>query len=206
MTISRHEKIFLLKQKILEVTEQLLLENNQDIVVGELAEELDIAKGTIYKYFKCKNQLYLELLILNETRLLEIAQKFKTDVQEGIRQFMLYHLMNSNRTVLLHSIEERITSQERGIKNKFEELYEVREKRIIEVKDITVEYLISRNCAISLRDYLSYVWTITHGACLLLSSTYYQKSIGERQNLINFYIKQAINVYLVLSVLTLWPI
>ncbi|RLL34879.1 TetR/AcrR family transcriptional regulator [Acinetobacter cumulans] len=194
MTISRHEKIFLLKQKILEVTEQLLLENNQDIVVGELAEELDIAKGTIYKYFKCKNQLYLELLILNETRLLEIAQKFKTDVQEGIRQFMLYHLMNSNRTVLLQSIEERITSQERGIKNKFEQLYEVREKRIIEVKDITVEYLISRNCAISLRDYLSYVWTITHGACLLLSSTYYQKSIGERQNLINFYIKQAINV------------
>lgn len=194
MTISRHEKIFLLKQKILEVTEQLLLENNQDIVVGELAEELDIAKGTIYKYFKCKNQLYLELLILNETRLLEIAQKFKTDVQEGIRQFMLYHLMNSNRTVLLHSIEERITSQERGIKNKFEQLYEVREKRIVEVKDITVEYLISRNCAISLRDYLSYVWTITHGACLLLSSTYYQKSIGERQNLINFYIKQAINV------------
>ena len=194
MTISRHEKIFLLKQKILEVTEQLLLENNQDIVVGELAEELDIAKGTIYKYFKCKNQLYLELLILNETRLLEIAQKFKTDVQEGIRQFMLYHLMNSNRTVLLHSIEERITSQERGIKNKFEELNEVREKRIVEVKDITVEYLISRNCAISLRDYLSYVWTITHGACLLLSSTYYQKSIGERQNLINFYIKQAINV------------
>ena len=194
MTVSRHQKIFLLKQKILHVTEQLLLENNQDIVVGELAAELDIAKGTIYKYFKCKNQLYLELLILNETRLLDIAENFKTDVQEGIRQFMLYHLTNSNRTVLLHSIEERITSQERGIKHKFEELYEVREKRIIAVKDITVEYLISRNCAISLRDYLSYVWTITHGACLLLSSTYYQKSIGERNNLINFYIKQAINV------------
>ena len=194
MTVSRHQKIFLLKQKILHVTEQLLLENNQDIVVGELAAELDIAKGTIYKYFKCKNQLYLELLILNETRLLDIAENFKTDVQEGIRQFMLYHLTNSNRTVLLHSIEERITSQERGIKHKFEELYEVREKRIIAVKEITVEYLISRNCAISLRDYLSYVWTITHGACLLLSSTYYQKSIGERNNLINFYIKQAINV------------
>lgn len=194
MTVSRHQKIFLLKQQILHVAEQLLLENNQDIVVAELAAELDIAKGTIYKYFKCKNQLYLELLILNEARLLDIAQNFKTDVQEGIRQFMLYHLTNSNRTVLLHSIEERITSQERGIKHKFEELYEVREKRIIAVKDITVEYLISRNCAISLRDYLSYVWTITHGACLLLSSTYYQKSIGERNNLINFYIKQAINV------------
>ena len=98
MTVSRHQKIFLLKQQILHVAEQLLLENNQDIVVGELAAELDIAKGTIYKYFKCKNQLYLELLILNETRLLDIAQNFKTDVQEGIRQFMLYHLTKA----LLH--------------------------------------------------------------------------------------------------------
>lgn len=194
MTVTRHEKISLLKQKVLEVTEKLLLENNQDIVVGELAEELDIAKGTIYKYFKCKNQLYLELLILNEKRLLAIAENYKTDVQQGITQFMLYHMMNANRTVLFNTIEERITSQERGLKNKFEELYEVREKRILEVKDITIKYLISRNCAITVRDYLSYVWTITHGACLLLNSTYYQTSIGERTNLMNFYIKQALNV------------
>lgn len=194
MTVTRYEKIFLLKQKILEVTENLLLENNQDIVVGDLAKELDIAKGTIYKYFKCKNQLYLELLILNEKRLLEIAENYKDDVQQGITQFMLYHMGNANRTVLLNTIEERITNQERGLKNKFQELYDVREKRILEVKDITVEYLISRNCDISVRDYLSYVWTITHGACLLLSSTYYQKSIGERTNLMNFYIKQSLNV------------
>lgn len=194
MTVTRHEKISLLKQKVLEVTEKLLLENNQDIVVGELADELDIAKGTIYKYFKCKNQLYLELLILNEKRLLEIAVNYKNDVQQGITQFMLYHMMDANRTVLFNTIEERITSQERGLKNKFEELYEVREKRILEVKDITIEYLISRDCSITVRDYLSYVWTITHGACLLLSSTYYQKSIGKRTNLMNFYIKQALNV------------
>ncbi len=194
MTLARHEKISLLKQKVLEVTEKLLLENNQEIVVGELAEELDIAKGTIYKYFQCKNQLYLELLILNEKRLLEIAVNYKNDVQQGITQFMLYHMMNANRTVLFNTIEERITSQERGLKNKFEELYEVREKRILEVKDITIEYLITRNCSITVRDYLSYVWTITHGACLLLSSTYYQKSIGERTDLINFYVKQSLNV------------
>lgn len=194
MTVARYEKIFLLKKKILEVTENLLLENNQDIVVGDLAKELDIAKGTIYKYFKCKNQLYLELLILNEKRLLEIAVNYKNDVQQGITQFMLYHMTNANRTVLLNTIEERITNQERGLKNKFKELYEIREKRILEVKNITIEYLISKNCSITVRDYLSYVWTITHGACLLLSSTYYQKSIGERSNLMNFYIKQSLNV------------
>ena len=47
------------------MAETLLLDNNQDITLSELAGELDIAKGTIYKHFKSKNQLYLELIILN---------------------------------------------------------------------------------------------------------------------------------------------
>lgn len=194
MNSTRHEKILLQKKIILEATERLLLENNQDIVIDALAKELDIAKGTIYKYFKSKNQLYLELIILNENRLLDISQNDKNDVKESIAKFMLYHMQNSNRTVLFHMIEERITGQERKLKNIFEELYRIREQRIIEVKDITIKYLKSCESLISVRDYLSYVWTITHGACLLLSSTYYQKSVGERSCLMNFYIKQALNI------------
>lgn len=194
MNSTRHEKILLQKKIILEATERLLLENNQDIVIDALAKELDIAKGTIYKYFKSKNQLYLELIILNENRLLDISQNDKNDVKESIAKFMLYHMQNSNRTVLFHMIEERITGQERKLKNIFEELYRIREQRIIEVKDITIKYLKSCESLISVRDYLSYVWTITHGACLLLSSTYYQKSVGERSCLMNFYIKQALSI------------
>jgi AcrR family transcriptional regulator len=194
MTLTRHQKIFLQKQKILEVTEQLLLENNQDIVVGDLATALDIAKGTIYKYFHSKNQLYLELLIMNEQRLLDIAKNDQADVKKSITTYMLYHLENANRTVLFHNIEEQITSQERGLKHKFEQLYAIREQRILEVKDITLEFLKSCGSSIAVRDYLSYVWTITHGACLLLSSTYYQKSVGGRTDLMNFYIKQALNL------------
>lgn len=194
MSTARHQKIFLQKQNILEVTERLLLENNQDIVMADLAKELDIAKGTIYKYFKSKNQLYLELLIRSEKQLLEISQNYQSDVKDSITRFMLYHLANANRTVLLHAIEERITNQERHLKHIFEELYRIREERIMAVKDITVDYLKACGSTISLRDYLSYVWTITHGVCLLLSSTYYQKSVGNRDDLVEFYIKQALNI------------
>lgn len=84
MNSTRHEKILLQKKIILEATERLLLENNQDIVIDALAKELDIAKGTIYKYFKSKNQLYLELIILNENRLLDISQNDKNDVKERV--------------------------------------------------------------------------------------------------------------------------
>ena len=153
MNTVRQQNFLLRKEKILAMAETLLLDNNQDITLGELASELDIAKGTIYKHFKSKNQLYLELIILNERKLLDISKK---------------------------------------LKELFEELYQVREERIIEIKDMTDEYLKSLDSAMSIRDYLSYVWTVTYGASLLLNSTHYQKSIGSRERLIKLYINQAL--------------
>ncbi|MEG0031829.1 TetR/AcrR family transcriptional regulator [Acinetobacter sp.] len=192
MTSVRQQNFLLRKEKILAMAETLLLDNNQDITLSELATELDIAKGTIYKHFKSKNQLYLELIILNETRLLEISQKHNNDIKTYVSEYMLYNMLNSNRTILLHVIEERLTNNERKLKELFEKLYQIREQRIIEIKDMTSDYLKSLDSAMSIRDYLSYVWTVTYGASLLLNSTHYQKSIGSRDRLIKLYVNQAL--------------
>lgn len=192
MNTVRQQNFQLRKEKILAMAETLLLDNNQDITLAELACELDIAKGTIYKHFKSKNQLYLELIILNEKRLLEISKKYKNNIKTYVSQYMLYNMLNSNRTILLHVIEERLTNNERKLKELFEQLYRVREERIIEIKDMTNEYLKSFNSAMSIRDYLSYIWTVTYGASLLLNSTHYQKAIGSRERLIKLYINQAL--------------
>ena len=192
MTSVRQQNFLLRKEKILAMAETLLLDNNQDITLSELATELDIAKGTIYKHFKSKNQLYLELIILNETRLLEISQKHNNAIKTYVSEYMLYNMLNSNRTILLHVIEERLTNNERKLKELFEKLYQIREQRIIEIKDMTSDYLKSLDSAMSIRDYLSYLWTVTYGASLLLNSTHYQKSIGSRDRLIKLYVNQAI--------------
>ena len=192
MTSVRQQNFLLRKEKILAMAETLLLDNNQDITLSELATELDIAKGTIYKHFKSKNQLYLELIILNETRLLEISQKHNNDIKTYVSEYMLYNMLNSNRTILLHVIEERLTNNERKLKELYEKLYQIREQRIIEIKDMTSDYLKSLDSAMSIRDYLSYVWTVTYGASLLLNSTHYQKSIGSRERLIKLYVNQAL--------------
>ena len=188
----RQQNFLLRKEKILSMAEVLLLDNNQDITLGELACALDIAKGTIYKHFKSKNQLYLELIIANEMRLLDVSKKFNHDIKTYVSQYMLYNMLNSNRTILLHVIEERLTNNERKLKDLFEELYQIREKRIIEIKDMTSTYLKSLGSAMSIRDYLSYIWTVTYGASLLLNSTHYQKAIGSRERLIKLYINQAL--------------
>ena len=192
MNTVRQQNFLLRKEKILAMAETLLLDNNQDITLGELASELDIAKGTIYKHFKSKNQLYLELIILNEHRLLEISKKYKNNIKTYVSQYMLYNMLNSNRTILLHVIEDRLTNNEKNLKELFEQLYAIREERIIEIRDMTGEYLTSLESAMSIRDYLSYIWTVTYGASLLLNSTHYQKSIGSRERLITLCINQAL--------------
>jgi AcrR family transcriptional regulator len=192
MSSIRQQNFLLRKEKILAMAEILLLENNQDITLGELALELDIAKGTIYKHFKSKNQLYLELIILNEQRLLEISKKYNHDMKTYVSQYMLYNMLNSNRTILLHVIEEKLTNNERKLKDLFEVLYQVREERIIKIKDMTSAYLQALESAMSIRDYLSYIWTVTYGASLLLNSSHYQKAIGSRERLIKLYINQAL--------------
>jgi AcrR family transcriptional regulator len=192
MTTVRQQNFLIRKEKILNMAESLLLDNHQDITLSELASELDIAKGTIYKHFKSKNQLYLELIILNEKRILGISEACHNDIQTYISQYMLYHMLNSNRTILLHTIEERLTNNEKNLKELFQELYQIREQRIIGIKDITHEYLESAGSTLSIRDYLSYIWTVTYGAALLLNSTHYQKSIGSRERLMQLCIDQAL--------------
>jgi AcrR family transcriptional regulator len=192
MNSERQQNFLLRKEKILAMAEKLLLDNNQDITLEELASELDIAKGTIYKHFDSKNQLYLELIILNEKRLLDISHQYNKDINTYVSEYMLYNMLNSNRTILLHVIEERLTNNERKLNNLFDELYKIREARILSIKDITETYLKKSNSAMSIRDYQSYVWTVTYGACLLLNSTHYQKSIGSRDRLIKLYINQVL--------------
>ena len=192
MSSVRQQNFLLRKEKILAMAETLLLDNTQDITLSELAEELDIAKGTIYKHFKSKNQLYLELIIQNEKRLLDISKAYQKDIQTYVSQYMLYNMLNSNRTILLHVIEERLTNNERKLNDLFEELYQIREERILELKDLFGAHLKSLNSIMSIRDYLSYIWTITYGASLLLNSTHYQKSIGSRERLIKLYVNQAL--------------
>ncbi|WP_312080517.1 TetR/AcrR family transcriptional regulator [Acinetobacter schindleri] len=194
MSSVRQQNFLLRKEKILSMAENLLLDNNEDITLNELASEMDIAKGTIYKHFKSKNQLYLELIILNEQRLLEISKRFNTDFRTYVSEYMLYHLHNSNRTILLHMIEERLTNTEKGLKELFQELYQVREERIMSIRDLTREYLDANNSSMSIRDYLSFIWTVTYGASLLLNSTSYQKAIGSRERLIELYVNQALMI------------
>ena len=130
--------------------------------------------------------------MINEQRITKIAEKHKNDIKQYLTQFMLYHMLNPNRTILLHSLEQRITNTDKSLKDLLHRIYKIREERVFWIKDNIRKYLLNIQSEMSIRDFLSYIWTITYGSCLLLNSTNYQKAIGSREQLINLFINQAL--------------
>ncbi|KAB1853999.1 TetR/AcrR family transcriptional regulator [Acinetobacter tandoii] len=178
---------------IFQVAEQLLLENGESgMTLDALAAELDLAKGTLYKHFQSKDELYMLLIIRNERMLLEMIMDSEKAFPEHLAFFMLHHLHHPERTVLFHQIEERLSITGQGIQHLFSELYKVRRHRLRLIINMTETYLDSIQSLMSVRDYLASIWSLTHGAAAILNSSFYQRYLGSRDTLRVAYIDQAL--------------
>ena len=177
---------------IFQVAEELLLENGEaGMTLDALAAELDLAKGTLYKHFQSKDELYMLLIIRNERMLLEMIQDEKT-FPEHLAFFMLHHLHHPERTVLFHHIEERLSTTGHGIQHLFGELYQIRKQRMRIIIRLTETYLAEIQSKMTVRDYLAGIWSVTHGAAAILNSSFYQRYLGSRDTLRVSFIDQAL--------------
>lgn len=180
---------------IFQVAEQLLLENGESgMTLDALAAELDLAKGTLYKHFQSKDELYMMLIVRNENMLLEMIQDSGKAYPEHLAFFMLHHLHHPERTVLFHQIEERLSTTGVGVNLLFSELYHIRKQRLRIIIRMTESYLGSIESVMSVRDYLASIWSLTYGAAAILNSSFYQRYLGSRDTLRVAYIDQALAI------------
>ena len=180
---------------IFQVAEQLLLENGEaGMTLDALAAELDLAKGTLYKHFQSKDELYMLLIIRNEQMLLEMLQDVEKSFPEHLAFFMLHHLHHPERTALFHQLEERLSITAQGIQSLFSELYKIRRQRLRIIIGMTENYLIKINSSMTTRDYLASIWSLTYGAAVILNSSFYQRYLGSRDTLRVAYIEQALAI------------
>ena len=178
---------------IFQIAEQLLLENGEaGMTLDCLAAELDLAKGTLYKHFQSKDELYMLLIIRNERMLLEMIQDTEKQFPEHLVFFMLHHLHHPERTSLFHQIEERLSTTGQGIQPLFSELYRVRRQRLRIIIRMTESYLLEIQSSMIMRDYLASIWSLTYGAAVILNSSFYQRYLGSRDTLRVAYIDQAL--------------
>lgn len=82
---------------ILAVAEQLLLESGEgDITLDSLAEQLDLAKGTLYKHFTSKDELFLRIIIRHEQQLLALSEVGDCPAA-GVARLTLFQLINPQK-------------------------------------------------------------------------------------------------------------
>lgn len=168
---------------IFDVAERLLLESGElGMTLDALALELDLAKGTLYKHFQSKDELYLLMIIRNEQALLDMVRDHQGDFQARLVFYMLHHLHHPERTVLFHQIEERLSAGAQGLAILFNQLYRIRKQRLRLIIGITDNYLKTIESSMPVRDYLAAIWSITQGAASMLNSSFYQRYLGSRDS------------------------
>ena len=181
--MSRQQQFKQREENILAMAEQLLLETgNGDITLDSLADQLDLAKGTLYKHFASKDELYLRIIIRYEEQLF-LINEIDDDPAAGVARIILQQLLNPQKALLLNQIEERLASSATGLNRMFGELYDIRRARMKRLIKITSHYLQNQNSGLSTRDYLSTIWAMGQGGASLLNSSFYQRYLGRRDTL-----------------------
>lgn len=181
--MSRQQHFKEREETILLVAEQLLLESGEgDITLDSLAKQLDLAKGTLYKHFISKDELFLRIIIRHERHLLENS-RIGDEPSAGVARIVLYQLLNPERAMLLNQIEDKLANSAIGLNRLFSELYTIRRERMKQLIATTTAYLQSQNSSLSTRDYLSTIWALGYGGAGLLNSSFYQRYLGRRDTL-----------------------
>lgn len=192
--MSRQHQFKAREENILATAEQLLLDSGDgDITLDSLAEQLDLAKGTLYKHFSSKDELYLRIIIRYEEHLYSINH-IDDCPSAGIARMILQQLLNPQKAMLLNQIEERLAASATGLNRLFGELYDIRRRRMKRLIDITSHYLQSQNSGMSTRDYISTIWAMGQGGAGLLNSSFYQRYLGRRDTLRHALVQQILDL------------
>ncbi len=182
------------EENILVTAEQLLLDSGDgDITLDMLAEQLDLAKGTLYKHFSSKDELYLRIIIRYEERLF-LINRIDDCPSAGVSRMVLQQLIHPQKAILLNQIEEKLAGSATGLKRLFSELYHIRRERMKRLIDIASAYLDAHNSSMSTRDYLSTIWAVGQGGAGLLNSSFYQRYLGSRDTLRYALVQQVLDI------------
>lgn len=179
---------------IFQVAESLLLDSaDGDLTLDDLAKNLEIAKGTLYKHFNSKDELYLKLLINYEKELLANT-KSNESASAILARMVLISLLNPRKTMLYHWLEERLSANAVGQKPLFDELYHARRARMKYLLTIAKTYLTQIDSSMTETEYLSSLWAIGQGGASLLNSSFYQRYLGSREQKIWAWLRQALSL------------
>lgn len=189
------------EQRILDAALELLLEHGEEkVTVEQIAERVDIGKGTIYKHFISKTEIYMRLLMDYERSLAERLKvavenaEEKGDITAPARAYFESRMADPGKDRLFQRLEEKIItlnlapemiSELHAIRNSnASALNRVFERRMEQgmLKKVPAYY------------YYSTYWALVQGAVELYHSKSFSGVIEDREGLMEFIMDVGVHI------------
>jgi len=183
------------KQLILDTALRLFLQQDEDRVTVEIiADAVGIGKGTIYKHFTSKQEMYVLLLIRYEEELAEILQPVHPDDDKDclVRAYFQFRMADPARYALFDRLEKKC-AQDGSLTRLIERLHDLRESNVLQLEKVIKARISEGKLAdVSPSFHIAAAWALVHGAVGLCSSGFYKDRIENKDEFFNFLMDLAV--------------
>jgi AcrR family transcriptional regulator len=177
------------EQEILDTALKLFLEQGEDSVTVEMiADAVGIGKGTIYKHFKSKAEIYLRLMLDYERDLAALfhSEDVARDKERLSRAYFEFRMRDPQRYRLFDRLEEKVVKNSQ-VPEMVEGLHKIRESNFERLSQLIKE----RIAAGKLEDVPAYfhycaAWALVHGAVALYHSPFWREVLEDQEGFFQF--------------------
>lgn len=177
------------EQEILDTALKLFLEHGEDSVTVEMiADTVGIGKGTIYKHFKSKAEIYLRLMLNYERELNELfhSDTVASDKEALSRAYFAFRMRDPQRYRLFDRLEEKVLKGHQ-VPEMVEQLHTIRASNFERLTRL-IEGRIEEGKLEDVPPYFHYcaAWALVHGAVALYHSPFWSNVLEDQEGLFQF--------------------
>ncbi|HKM37419.1 MAG TPA: TetR/AcrR family transcriptional regulator [Thiopseudomonas sp.] len=177
------------EEEILDTAMQLFLEHGEDSVTVEMiADAVGIGKGTIYKHFKSKAEIYLRLMLGYERELNELfkSDNVASDKEALSRDYFSFRMSDPQRYRLFDNLEEKVLKGHQ-VPEMVEQLHTIRASNFERLTRL-IEGRIDEGKLEDVPPYYHYcaAWALVHGAVALYHSPFWSNVLEDQDGFFQF--------------------
>lgn len=177
------------EQEILDTALKLFLEQGEDSVTVEMiADAVGIGKGTIYKHFKSKAEIYLRLMLDYERDLNALLHSDDVDRDKEAlsRAYFEFRMRDPQRYRLFDRLEEKVVKGNQ-VPEMVEELHRIRASNFERLTQL-IKGRISEGKLEDVPPYFHYcaAWALVHGAVALYHSPFWSNVLEDQEGFFQF--------------------
>jgi len=188
--VSQKAKEFRQREKdILRTALSLFLTHGEDKVTVEMiAEHVGIGKGTIYKHFETKSEIYLRLMIDYEEELRSAIRSVSQsmDTQLLMREYFRFRMADPARYALFDRLESKCIA-DGVVPELLKTLHNIRASNMETLTEV-VRARIDAGILVQRPEYfhLCAAWALVHGTVALSQSDFFKQVIPEPDRFFEF--------------------